>query len=357
LTSAQIMAEKLPARCIHQFYPLDHPEWTNRFLSYWRPNLILWMESELWPNMLLQIKDKQIPVILVNGRLSRHSYRMWRFAKVFAADILGTFTKILCQTSQDALFYAELGAREDRITVTDNIKFSANPLGFNKDDLQKLAVHTYGRPLWVYASTHKGEEDIACRVHQILKAVIPETLTIIVPRHPERRDEIATTCGKYPDLQICFRGTEKTIPTRDDDLYIADTLSELGLFFRLAQVACIGRSFSDDGGGGHNPIEAAQLGCAVLHGPNVQNLQDVFDTMNIEGAALRMTNEVQLGSMLQDLLTNPSQLKTLQDKALSFARSKTDVVHVVMTEINAVIAAKTTWVDYDSNIIPFKKPW
>lgn len=330
LTSADMMEKNLPEGAFHQFYPVDNPKWVARFLDHWQPDFILWMESELWPNMLLEIKARNIPAVLVNARMSPKSLQRWSLFSKSAAQILSCFSHILCQTDQDAAAYKQLGALN--VTVTDNLKFSAAKLSASEDDLKALSI-TLQRPCWVYASSHAGEELLAARVHAVLKASIPELLTIIVPRHPQRRDEIAEALNDI-GVNVVFRGDNVTLPNEEADLYIADTMGELGLFYRACPIALIGRSFSDDGGGGHNPIEAAQLHCAVLHGPNVQNLQEIFDDMNEAGAAIRVENEGALVQKLQSLLGDKTLCETQQQKAFEFAASKAQVLDRVMDVLN-----------------------
>lgn len=330
-TAAEIMARDLPERAFHQFCPLDHPDWAEAFLDHWSPDGVLWMESELWPNLLRGVKMRGIPAILVNARLSDKSFFFWRWARPLTREMLGAFSKILAQTPRDQARYEQLGGRG--VSAPGNIKYSAAPLPFDKADLKNLRVATSGRPIWLFASTHAGEEEMACRVHQILKGKLPDLLTVIVPRHPERRGAILEDCSSY-DLNIVLRGADKTLPQEEDDIYIADTLGELGLFYRLAPVACIGRSFSLDGGGGHNPIEAAQLGCAVLHGPNVQYLKDIFDDMDACGASLPMAHESQLTGWLLDLLSDVDKLTVLQEKGRAFCLMQAAVVDVIMGEIS-----------------------
>ena len=255
-TSASLMEKKLPDRAFHQYYPLDHPAWVQRFLEHWKPNLVFWMESELWPNMLLNIHCRNIPAILVNARLSNTSFRRWNFFKNGAADILQTFSLILTQTARDSVRFQELGAGS--VVVTDNLKYSARPLPCPEDAFKPLSAAIGARKTWLFASTHAGEEAMACRLHQILKNAYPDLLTIIAPRHPERGTDVDDLC-KAQGLKTILRGQDHALPDAETDIYIANTLGELGLFYRLVPIACIGRSFSDDGGGGHNPVEAAQL--------------------------------------------------------------------------------------------------
>jgi 3-deoxy-D-manno-octulosonic-acid transferase len=334
LTSAKMMDKNLPKRAFHQFYPLDHPDWTAQFLDHWRPDVVFWMESELWPNMLRQIKDRGIPAILVNARLSPRSFKKWKMARRLIQKILSSFTLILCQTDRDEHYFNALGAAQTH--VTDNLKYSAAPLGVDTEALQKFNTATMSRPCWVYASTHKGEEALVAATHQTLKQTLPDLLSIIIPRHPDRADAIETDLKPY-GLTVTRRGDAHDLPTLDTDIYLADTLGELGLFYRACPVAVIGRSFSDDGGGGHNPIEAAQLHCATLHGPHVQNLQDIFDEMNRAGAAKMVSSPEKLADEVLNLLQDETALKVAQDRAVKFATDKARVLPRVMAHIEPIL--------------------
>ena len=333
-TSAQMMEQKLPQQAFHQFCPLDHPDWVETFLDHWEPDIALWMESELWPNILMALQNRKIPAVLVNAKLSTKSFGLWRLAKPLARQTLSAFTKILTQTEKDKTRFNALC--DVPVMVTDNIKYSAHPLPCDKVDLKKVTVATTDRPIWLFASTHKGEEEMACRIHQVLKNTLPDLLTIIVPRHPERRGKILEDCEHY-QLNIRLRTQNKDLPQDGDDIYIADTLGELGLFYRLSPIACIGRTFSDDGGGGHNPIEAAQLGCCVLHGPNVQYLQEIFDDMDIQGASLHMSHESHMTGTLLELLTERTKRESLLEKSLTFSRTKAQVIDAVMEQLTPLV--------------------
>lgn len=339
VTSADLMRKRLPAGAMHQYYPFDHPQWVGRFLDHWQPDLAVWMESELWPNMLLALKDRGISAALVNARLSPKSFSRWRLAAEDAKTLLETFTVCLAQTQDDARFFRQLGARA--VTVSDNLKYSAAPLPCDDGDLALLRSAIQNRPLWLYASTHAGEEDMACRLHSHLSKTIPGLLTIIAPRHPERRDDIVKICEKY-GIRPVLRGENKAVPCPQDGLYIADTLGELGLFYRLAPLACIGRSFSNDGGGGHNPIEAAQLGCAVLHGPNVQNLSRIYEDMNTSGASIGLKNEADFQSSLERILKDKNELEALRNKSSGFAQGRAEVLKTVMGALAPLLERLST---------------
>lgn len=353
-TSAALMTEKLPAHCTHQFYPLDHPRWVDRFLNHWRPDLIFWMESELWPNMLSAIQSRNIPAALINARLSERSFKNWKRFPSAAKKILSTFETILAQTQTEADYFRALGA--DQVVVTDNLKYSASPLPHNEDDLKALKTD---RPVWLYASSHAGEEELATHAHLTLKEHFPDLLTIIVPRHPERAEGILDSLKNF-DLTITRRGhstelsprkrgsqkNDKKIPgqaeeyslfEKETDIYLADTLGELGLFYRLAPLCVVGRCFSDDGGGGHNPIEPALLGCATLHGPHIQNLSAIYDEMDDHGVAHLVQTPDQLAPTIQHYLSNKADLNNLQKAGQDFARSKANVLDRVLKALDPVL--------------------
>tara|TARA_R110001592_G_scaffold16881_14_gene71718 strand:+ start:6245 stop:7576 length:1332 start_codon:yes stop_codon:yes gene_type:complete len=334
LTSAHLMEDRLPHNAFHQFYPLDHPTWVKRFLDHWNPDAVIWMESELWPNMLHQIKGRAIPSALVNARMSSKSFRSWKRLSSLARSTLSTFDMVLCQTDKEKQCFDKLGARNT--ITTDNLKYSAQPLTFNKGYLNQLKESCQDKRIWLYASTHAGEERIAHDIHIKLKQDIPDLLTIIVPRHPERRHDIQKECDTF-NLKTTYRGEQKNLPKSDDDIYIADTLGELGLLYQLSPIACIGRSLSDDGGGGHNPIEAAQMGCGVIHGQHIQNLQPIYDEMNQHSAALSLKDENALYDALKSLFENEHKLKTLQENGRTFSKAKTGVIDRVMKEIEPLL--------------------
>lgn len=333
VTSAHILQSRLPERTCHQYIPVDHPEWVRRFLDHWKPNCILWAESELWPNMMMQIKKRNIPTALINGRLSPKSFSHWKKIRTQAERLLETFDVILTQTETDTSYFKTLGARS--VITTGNIKYSAQPLPFSPHDLTALQEKTANRPCWIYASTHDGEEDIACTIHKNLKKQQPGLLTIIAPRHPARQHEIEQTCQRHA-VSYSIRNTEKNLPQEQDDIYIVNTIGELGLFYRLAPIACIGRSFSNDGGGGHNPLEAALLGCVVCSGPHTQNLSEIYNDMEKENAIIRHQTPDSMESWLHTLLKNPQDIHQQSQHNLLYAQKKASILNIIMHELEPV---------------------
>ena len=329
-TSAELMSKRLPERAFHQFAPLDHPEWVAGFIKHWAPNAAIWMESELWPNMLQALREAEIPTALVNARLSKKSYYMWSTAPVCAKKTLSTFKKILCQSAEDKQKFQKL--RASNVIETGNIKYSAAPLPHDENEFNQLNALLSDRPVWLYASTHAGEEALALRIHDRLKNSYPDLITILVPRHPERGEEIEQLL-QNSGMKIVRRTEQKHPPSADTNIYIADTLGELGLFYRLSPIAMIGRSLSDDGGGGHNPIEAAQLNCAVLHGPNVQYQTELYSAMARENAAIKVQDRTELFQTLNRLLQDDKLLSDQQKNAQRFAKERSKIIDRVLSEL------------------------
>jgi len=320
VTSAQLMEARLPARCFHQFAPMDCPGWVARFFEHWRPDAALWMESELWPNLLTAVRDRGVPAALINGRLSPRSYTRWRKAPGFARALLGCFDLILAQSDEQAEWFRALGPVA--VECVGNLKFSALPLSADASDLSALRPAVAGRTVWLAASTHEGEEAIAADVHETLRAAHPSLLTMIAPRHPARADAIATRL-RDRGFRVARR-SRGILPTTEDDIYLADTMGELGLFYRLAPVAMIGGSFGDVGG--HNLMEPAQLGCAILHGPDMKKTQAVADEMAQTGGAIQCADAASLADNVGKLLQDTERRHVLATAAKAVADRHSGVI-------------------------------
>jgi len=329
LSSAKRMEDALPERAFHQFIPLDHPQWVARFLDHWQPNCALWMESELWPNMLLAMKKRDIPAALINARLSPTSLSRWALIKNSINAVLSCFDIILAQSEKDMENFQSLGAHN--VVSCGNLKYSAAPLPFDRESFDGLRVAVGQRPIVVYASTHAGEEVIAADVHGILAAQFPDLLSIIIPRHPERGEAVAQETGGM------LRGADKALPDHDTAIYIANTLGEMGLFYRLSPIVYVGRSLSADGGGGHNPLEPALLNCVVLHGKNVQNLQDIYDDMQAQNACIRVEDVNALAQKIEWILNDPTERDAFIQRSHDFANAQSHVIDDVMKHIMPIL--------------------
>lgn len=303
VTSAALAAKRLPAGAVHQFSPLDIAPYVARFLDHWRPELAVSVESEIWPVTILALAERGIPQARVNAHMSERSERGWRRFGALSRALFGRLDACLAQSEADAARYRALGARS--VTVTGNIKFDVPPPVVDAAALARFRSEVGGRPLWVAASTHAGEEAAAAWVHRRLAGRIPGLLTVIVPRHPARGGEIRTMLAAE-GLAVAQRSLGEA-PTATTDIYLADTLGELGLFYEAAPVAFVGATLVDIGG--HNPIEPVQLGAAVVHGPHTQNAAEIYAALDDGGGAVEVADAGALAEAVAALLTDPAALE------------------------------------------------
>lgn len=280
VTSSRVAARRAPPGVIHQFAPLDAIAFVRRFLAHWSPDLVLLAESELWPNLISELGRRGTPLVLVNGRLSPRSSARWTRLSRSARAILSCVDLCLAQTEEDAKRFRALGT--PRIEVAGNLKFDVPAPGADHAALEEVVQETRGRPIFLAASTHPGEDELVIAAHQALVPTLPDLLTVIVPRHPERGGAIKAL-AESAGLATAQRSLDE-LPDRTDAIYVADTLGELGLFYRLAEVVFVGGSLVRHGG--QNPIEPAKLGAAILHGPHVWNFAAVYHRLDAEHGAL-----------------------------------------------------------------------
>jgi 3-deoxy-D-manno-octulosonic-acid transferase len=299
VTSAAIVAKRFPADVIHQYVPYDSPRYVARFLDHWRPSLALFIESDLWPNLILSSAARRVPMVLINGRMSQRSFPRWQRVQGTISALLEKFDICLAQSQTDADRFKALGSHN--VIVTGNLKLDvpAPPADANKLDM--LMSMTRGRPVVVAASTHPGEEEILTETHRTLAGFFPGLLTVIVPRHPDRGEAIARMIearGLHPSLR-----SREELPTATTDIYVADTMGELGLFYRLAPIVFMGGSLVEHGG--QNPIEAIKLGASVVHGPHVFNFTDVYEALDSAGGARRAETPEALVKQFGQMLADP----------------------------------------------------
>src|SRR5580704_9532424 len=299
VTSAAIVAKRFPADIIHQYVPYDSPRYVARFLDHWRPSLALFVESDLWPNLILSSAARRLPMVLINGRMSQRSFPRWRRVMGTISALLGRFDICLAQSRVDAERFTALGSRN--VITTGNLKLDVPAPPADPARLERLMAVTRGRPIVVAASTHPGEEDILLDAHRTLAGFFPSLLTVIVPRHPDRGEVIARTIGAT-GLHVALRSREE-LPTATTDIYVADTMGELGLFYRLAPIVFMGGSLVEHGG--QNPIEAIKLGASVIHGPHVFNFTDVYEALDSAGGAKQADTHEALAKELGRLLADP----------------------------------------------------
>jgi len=328
VTSAALLAQQLPAGLLHQFAPVDLPAAAAGFLDHWRPDLVLWTESEFWPNLIGEIARRKLPLVLVNGRMSERAFRRWRRFNAPFRQMLGAFSLCLAQTRQDAARLTALGAAN--VQFLGNLKFSTPPLPADAGELAALTAAVGRRPCWLAASTHPGEEAMVAEVHRRLAATLPDLLTLLVPRHPQRGPEIAALLEGL-GLTCRRRGLGQGI-SPDTQVYLADTIGELGLWYRLAPVVFVGGSISV--GGGHNPLEPARLGAAILHGPGMSSFAEIAADMTAAGASLVVSDATELAAAVGRLLSGDGVARrAMASAAGNYAGSQADTLSRILVAI------------------------
>lgn len=334
VTSAMVMAGRLPPGAIHQYVPVDRLPWVRRFLDHWRPDLALWAESEFWPNLLVETATRQVPLILLNGRISDRSFAKWRRQPRLMRQLLAGFVLCLGQTPTDAERLQALGARN--VVCRGNLKFAAPPLPVDEAALAALSGLIGDRPRWLAISTHPGEEMAVARVHRQMVANHPHLLTVVVPRHPNRGVEIEAELAGM-GMTVARRGAGQQVQAKTEIL-LADTLGELGLFIRLAPLVFMGKSLI--GQGGQNPLEPARLGASVVFGPYMDNFADIALRMRQASAAEQIDGEDALAEAVSRRLADPRFLAESGARAREFAQAEDGVLDAVLVELEPWLTKK-----------------
>ncbi len=328
LTSATLLAQRLPAGVIHQFAPVDAPSAVAAFLDHWRPSVGVFVESELWPNLILTAQKRGVKLALVSARITDKTARGWARFPGAAHQILTAFDRVLPQDESSAAAFQTLGARIDGLV---NLKLSGSPLPHDAAAFSTLSAAIGDRPVVVAASTHEAEE---IAIVQALKTLNQRICLILVPRHPERGPEIATALTRegFP-FALRSRGGELTPET---DIYVADTLGELGLFLRLADVVIMGGSFAPALGlpavGGHNPLEPARIGKPAVAGPDASNWSTVTQALHDAGGLTVVASPADLPHVIAPLLNDPAAAKAMGERARrAAAEAETGLERLVET--------------------------
>lgn len=306
VTSAALLAKRLPPQVIHQYAPIDGPAAARRFIAHWRPTLGLFAESELWPNLIFEARRHGATLALVSARITAHSAEGWARRPAAARALLDAFSLILPQDAASAMRLAGLGAKPGPLL---NLKYIGDPPPFDAAELERLQAAAAGRRVVVAASTHAGEDGV------IAEAVPADALLILIPRHPDRAPAIQAELAAMGRI-VTRRSAGQALDPKSD-IYLADTLGEMGLFMRLADIVVMGGSFAP-GIGGHNPLEPARLERAIVSGPDTFNFADVYAQM-AAADAVRITSGDTLAAALDRLLSAPNQTQALGRAAARFA--------------------------------------
>jgi 3-deoxy-D-manno-octulosonic-acid transferase len=325
VTSAKMVQDRLGDRVVHQYVPLDLKPAVDRFLTHWQPDLAVICESEIWPMTILELGTRRVPQVLVNGRMSDRSFAAWRKRASIAEALFENLAHVVAQSDVDGERFRALGARP--VTVSGNLKVDTDVPPVDNSQLTTLQGMIGSRQTWAAISTHQGEEEIVAQVHRMLKARHRDLLTILVPRHPERAAEIAAQIEAM-GMKIALRSRNDRIEP-ETDIFIGDTIGEMGLYLRMAEIAFVGRSLTAQGG--QNPLEPAMLKSAILSGRNVQNFRESYQRLIKNGAAKLVRDKDMLAGAVNYLFNNPAErqvmidagLKTVEDMRGSLSRTMT----------------------------------
>jgi len=305
VTSAEAMARRLPEGIIHQYVPVDRPAWVRRFLDHWRPDLGIWMESDLWPALVTEAGGRGIPLAIVDGRLSVGAFQRWRRMGVLAQPLFAAFELVLAASEDQARRFAALGCPDVRHVA--NLKAAGDPPPVDPALVTAIRQMTAGRPVWLAANTHPGEEAVVLDAHARLAATRPDLLTVIAPRHASRGTEVAALI-EGRDLGLARRSAGDAA-TAGTAVYLADTMGELAAFYSAIPISFLAGSLVPVGG--HNPVEPAHCGTALLLGPLIPNNRDAADALLRAGAARPVTDAASLADAVAALLDDPAAAEAM----------------------------------------------
>ncbi len=332
LTSAEVMEKRLPKRAFHQYIPFDVPSYANRLIKHFKPDAVLWFESELWPSLISAIKKQDIPLILVNGRISDKAYERWKCFKPFAKELLSCFTMCLAQSEQDKKRLQFLQA--PRVNCVGNLKFSALPLPVDEQKKQSIINAIGNRRVFLLSSTHSNEEEQFSLHLKELKNIVKDVLIISVPRHPNRGAEIQNIFNQK-GFNTSLRSKDEPI-TPQTDIYIADTIGEMGIWYSISSISFVGGSLIEHGG--QNFVEPARDKNAVIVGPYMHNFKEMLQNAKIADAVYQKHSASDVIEEVISLFNEEQYLKTRQEKAYNWAMAEAKVLDNISSILKKEIA-------------------
>lgn len=336
-TSAEVMAKRLPERAFHQYLPIDNPVFAARFIRHWQPTIALWFESEFWPGMLSTIKRRNIPLILINGRISNKSFKRWQQFDFVIKEILDCFTACLGQSEEDAYRLRALGAKD--AMCLGNLKYAGLPIPVDEEKKKEIQDEIGERPVWLVSSTHSDEEAKIGRYLKELSAKHEGLLTIIAPRHPTRGVEIRDILQDKYHLKTALRSANEKIQP-ETEVYIADTIGEMGIWYELCPIVFIGGSLIPHGG--QNFMEPSRCRDAVIVGPHMHNFTDAVNRAKRADGIIQVDETVDLIDMVDQLLSNKELLEAKRSLAYNWATSEAKVLDGIAEKIQGYMENENT---------------
>jgi len=327
LSSSKIIDQLKFKKTIHQFFPIDTYFLSKKFIDYWKPSLAFFIDSEIWPNMFLNLEKKNIPINLLNGRITKGTFSNWRLVPRLSKELFGKFKLCLCSSNESKRFLIKLGARK--------VKFFGN-LKFSQSETDKIEINNYLKKYfnlkktWCASSTHETEEYFCGKIHKELKKKYKNLLTIIIPRHVERVDSIISELKKL-NLIIHTHLPKKKI-NKNTDIYIVNSYGKTKSFYNYCKNVFLGGSLINHGG--QNPLEPARYGCNIIHGPNVDNFNEIYKFLNQNKMSKNISNQNEMLNILDNLFTKKISTKKIQKKINIIGKN---ILKTTYQEINLLL--------------------
>ena len=328
LSSSKVLSKFKLKKTIHQFFPIDSDFFTKKFLDYWKPSAAIFIESEIWPNMLMNIKKKKISLILLNARITKKSYNKWKIIPYTAKKLFKNFDICFSQNQETRKYLKNLGAK--KINLLGNLKFSESKSQKNYNFTNKLNKIFKHKIIWCAASTHNTEEKICALAHKKLKIKHKNLLTIIIPRHIQRTNNIINEIEDL-DLKVQKRSANIKI-SKNTDVYLVDSYGETKSFYKICKTVFLGGSIINHGG--QNPLEPARFGCKILHGPYVQNFSEVYNFLEKNNLSSKFRNTEQLVNSLKKSF---STKKNFTNKTIKLKKMGSDILNNTLADINSYL--------------------
>ena len=307
LSSSKIIEKYKFKKLVHQFFPIDTNFFSNKFLNYWKPSTAFFIDSEIWPNTIDNLKKKNIPIILLNGRITKKTFTKWKLLSNFAKNIFSKFNLCLASSNKSKNYLTILGAK--KVKIIGNLKYSQleDEKNFLSENIKK---DLHSKKIWCASSTHESEETFCGLIHKRLKKKYKNLLTIIIPRHIERVDSIQKDLLKL-NLKVQTHEPQKKIRS-DTDIYIVNSYGKTKSFYNICKNVFLGGSLINHGG--QNPLEAARFGCNILHGPNVSNFEEIYKFLKEKKISIKINNQKQMIKSINKLFQQRSNSKFAQKK-------------------------------------------
>jgi len=328
LSSSKVLSKFKLKKTIHQFFPIDSDFFTKKFLDYWKPSVAIFIESEIWPNMLMNIKKKKISLILLNARITKKSYNKWKIIPYTAKKLFKNFDICFSQNQETRKYLKNLGAK--KINLLGNLKFSESKSQKNYNFPNKLNKIFKHKIIWCAASTHNSEEKICALAHKQLKIKHKNLLTIIIPRHIQRTNNIIKEIEDL-DLKVQKRSANNKI-SENTDVYLVDSYGETKSFYKMCKTVFLGGSLINHGG--QNPLEPARFGCKILHGPYVQNFSEVYNFLEKNNLSSEFQNAEQLVNSLKKSFSTKINFK---NKTIKLKKMGSDILNNTLADINSYL--------------------